>query len=159
MAGARTAREAALAVGVIAFAGVVWWQTTNIPVSPMYAVIGPTAFAYAVAVALGLLGFALLGQALTGTWGETDAGEDPVPPDKAALGWLVLGLGLNVALIQPLGFVPASILLFCCTARAFGSRRPLRDLAIAVGLSGVAFFGFDRLLGINIGAGVLEGLL
>ena len=73
----------------------------------------------------------------------------------SAVGWLLLGLVLNIGLIDPLGFIPASVLLFACTARAFGSRRPLRDALIGFVLSAIAYFGFSELLGINIGAGFL----
>ena len=34
----------------------------------------------------------------------------------------------------------------------------LRDLVVAVLLALVAYVGFDKLLGINIGAGILEGI-
>ena len=34
--------ETVIAVGVLVLAAVVYWQTTNIPVSPIYAKVGPT---------------------------------------------------------------------------------------------------------------------
>jgi putative tricarboxylic transport membrane protein len=98
-------------------------------------------------------------QALRGQWGATDADEDEAQPDWRALGWLGLGLVLNVALIDYLGFIIASTLLFCCVARAFGSRHLARDAAIAIILCVITYLGFARVLGISIGAGVLEGIL
>lgn len=44
-------------------------------------------------------------------------------------------------------------------AAAFGSRKLLRDLLLALALSLVVWFGFVEVLGVNIGAGVLEGLI
>ena len=79
--------------------------------------------------------------------------------DWPSLGWLGLGLVLNLTLIGPLGFVIASTLMFVCVARAFGSRRPLFDTGVGVIVALVAYLGFDKVLGINIGAGILEGLL
>ena len=81
-----------------------------------------------------------------------------MPVDWPALAWLGAGLALNVALIGVLGFVLASTILFVCVARAFGSRRPARDAAIAILFSFVTYIGFDRVLGISIGAGVFEEL-
>lgn len=146
--------ETLLALGVIALGLLALYETTQIPVSPMYAQVGPTAVAYLASALLIGLGGALLAQALNGSW-LTPPEETEVQLDLRALGWLLLGLVLNVGLIDPLGFIPASVLLFACTARAFGSGRPLRDVLIGLALSAVAYFGFAELLGINIGAGFL----
>ncbi len=63
-----------------------------------------------------------------------------------------------VMLIADAGFILSSALLFACTARCFGSERPLKDFAAGVLLAAVAYFGFSRGLGINIGAGPIEAL-
>ena len=49
--------------------------------------------------------------------------------------------------------------LFVLVAAAFGSRRFLRDAALALALTLATWFLFVELLGVNIGAGVLEGLV
>jgi putative tricarboxylic transport membrane protein len=150
--------ELIVGLGVIGLSVVVGHQTTEIPVTPLYSRIGPKVFPYIVATGLGLLGAALLIAALRGGWSdEVDAPSDP--PDWRALGWLLGGLLFNVVLIKPLGFVLASILLFCCVARAFGSVRLARDAAIGAALAVVVYVGFDRVLGFSIGAGILEGIL
>ena len=155
----RVKGPALVGAGIILFGLVVLQQTTQIPVSPLYSKVGPTVFPYMVAIALLLLGLALIVQAWRGEWGETDADSDDQPTDWGSLGWLALGLALNVALIDVLGFVIASTILFVCTARAFGSTKWPRDLAIAVALALAAYLGFAKLLGISIGAGILEGIL
>ena len=66
---------------------------------------------------------------------------------------------LNVALISKLGFIIAGTVLFITTARAFGSRQPLRDGAIGLALAVISYVGFDRLLGYKIGSGLIESLL
>jgi putative tricarboxylic transport membrane protein len=146
--------ETLLALGVIALGLLALYETTRIPVSPMYAQVGPTAMAYLASALLIGLGGALLVQSASGRW-VSNPEESETELDLRALGWLLLGLVLNVGLIDPLGFIPASVLLFACTSRAFGSRRPLRDMLIGLVLSAIAYFGFAELLGINIGAGLL----
>lgn len=146
--------ETLLALGVIALGLLALYETTQIPVSPMYAQVGPTAVAYLASALLIGLGGLLMVQSVSGRW-VSDPEEGEAVLDLRGLGWLLLGLLLNVGLIDPLGFIPASTLLFACTARAFGSRRPLRDALIGLVLSSIAYFGFAELLGINIGAGLL----
>ncbi|MGQ0662744.1 MAG: tripartite tricarboxylate transporter TctB family protein [Pseudomonadota bacterium] len=156
MNGRTAKRQALMAAGVIALAVLVGYQTLAIPVTPLYARIGPKVFPGMVAAGLLALGLLLLWQARSGSWGEI---EEDGPPDWRALGWVGLGLAVNLALIKPLGFILASTLMFCCVARAFGSRRPVRDGVVALAVSTAAFVGFDRVLGISIGAGILAGLL
>lgn len=145
--------------GVIAFALLVGYLTWQIPVSPLYSKVGPTIFPYMVAAGLLVLGVLLTLQAVQGQWGETDADADESPPDLHALGWLGAGLILNVALIDFLGFIIASTILFVCVCRAFGSKVLLRDIIVAVALTLIAYLGFAKLLGISIGAGILEGII
>lgn len=148
--------EVAFALLLLALAGLVVWQTVAIPVSPIYARVGPTAFPWIAATGLLLLSLVLLLQALRG--GLPGVGRRQAP-DWRSLGWVGAGLAANAALISTLGFVFAAVALFACTARGFGSRRPIRDALIGAVVGFAAFFGFARLLGVNIGAGVLEGLL
>ncbi len=146
----------AFALGILALAAVVAIEAARIPQSA-YAVVGPRVFPFAVAALLGLLGLLLLIQALAGHLRPADFAGEPV--DRQAAGWVGLGLFANVALVQSLGFVLASSLLFLCVARGFGSRRPLRDLAIGLLLATLVFLGFSRLLGVRFGGGLVEDLL
>lgn len=148
--------ETLVAFGVVALGGLAFRETAQIPVSPMYAQVGPTAMAYLASALLVGLGIALLVQVWTGAWASPPE-ETEARLDIKALGWLLLGLVLNIGLIGPLGFIPASMLLFACTARAFGSTRPGRDALIGFVFAAIAYFGFAQLLNINIGAGLLEG--
>jgi putative tricarboxylic transport membrane protein len=96
-------------------------------------------------------------QAARGGWQPAE--EKEVALDWRALLFVVAGLVANVALIVPLGFTGASTILFVLVAYGFGSRKPLRDAAIGFAVALVAYFGFAKLLGVNIGAGLIEGLL
>ena len=151
-----------LAVGLVvtALGALVAWLTWVIPLTPVYAVVGPKLVPAVIAAALFVLGLLLTAAALRGGW-SADIPEvaEAGPPNLRALGWLLGGMALNLALIEPLGFSLAAALQFVCTARAFGSRSPLRDAAIALVVSLAAFFIFVEALGVNIGAGLLEGAI
>jgi putative tricarboxylic transport membrane protein len=149
--------ETIIAVGVLALAGVIYWQTTIIPVSPLYAKVGPTVVPSITALALALLGVLLLVEALRGGW-QSEV-ERQLTIDRAALAWIAAGLILNVLLIGPVGFTIASIILFVCVARGFGSRAIVRDAVIAALFALAAYFGFAKTLGINIGAGLIENAI
>ena len=147
--------ETLVALGVVTLGCLAGYETTQIPVSPMYAKVGPTVMAWAASALLVALGLGLLLEVWRGRW--TGPPEEAVVEfDHRAFGWLMLGLVLNIGLIGPLGFIPASMLLFACTARAFGSRRVGRDLLIGLLFAAIAYFGFAKLLGIDIGAGLLR---
>jgi len=66
---------------------------------------------------------------------------------------VVAGLVLNVALITYAGFTIASVVLFVCVARGFGSKQSLRDALIGLVFALVTYFGFAQTIGIDIGAG------
>lgn len=151
----RSTGAIAVALGVVVVGLVVGYETTQISLSPGYSKVGPKAFPTVDAIALIALGLLLFWQAWTGAW-TAEEEEGSGPPDWRSLGWLGFGLVFNVAAIDVLGFILASTVLFASVARAFGSRKPVRDLVIALIFSGVVYFGFARVLGINMGAGVLE---
>ncbi len=144
-----------IAVGVIVLGLIAGWQTTEIPQSA-YAAVGPRAFAWATSVILVVMGLFLLKDAVSGGWShETDDfGEVDWPGGL----WMLGGLAANVALIDVIGFILSSTLLFMFTARAFGSRQLVRDAAIGFALAFVAYIGFDRVLGYKIGTGLIERL-
>ncbi len=149
--------ETIIAAGVLVLAAVIFWQTAIIPVSPVYAKVGPTIVPYISAIGLAGLGLLLLYSALTGGWQPEE--EKEITPDRPALLWVVLGLALNVLLITYAGFTIASVALFVCVARGFGSKAIVRDAVIAAAFALVAYFGFARTLGINIGAGWIENAI
>ncbi|HZH27506.1 MAG TPA: tripartite tricarboxylate transporter TctB family protein [Azospirillaceae bacterium] len=146
-----------VAAGVTGLGVLVLLQSLRIPTTPIYAQVGPKAFPFAVAGGLIALGIALAVASLTDRWVDEE-GIQSESVDWPAMGWLLLGLTLNLALIRTLGFIVASTCMFVCVARAFGSRTVLRDLGVGILLASAAYFGFDRLLGINIGAGILDHL-
>ena len=149
--------EALIGAGVLVFAGVVVWQILAIPVSPLYAKVGPTVFPYMTGAGLAVLGVLLIIDAARGGWQPAEEAE--VDVEWRALGSVIAGLVLNVALIRPLGFTVASTAMFVLVAYGFGSRRIGRDLVIGFAVALAAYFGFAKALGVNIGGGLIEGLL
>ncbi|MGY4801860.1 tripartite tricarboxylate transporter TctB family protein [Teichococcus aerofrigidensis] len=136
------------------------WQAWVIPVTPLYAQVGPKFMPYLIGGLVTLVGLGLVGTALRGGWSASLEEVREAPPvNWRALGLVGAGLVANLALIDTLGFVFAATAQFVLVAMGFGSRHPLRDLAIGLAVTLGAFLAFDKLLGVNIGAGILDGIL
>ncbi|MBM3547313.1 MAG: tripartite tricarboxylate transporter TctB family protein [Alphaproteobacteria bacterium] len=154
----RSSGAIAVAIGFVLVGVVVGYETSQIADTPLYAKVGPKVFPSFVAGGLILLGLALLWDAWSGRWKAEDDDESR-PIDWSALGWLGFGLLFNVALIGTVGFILASTVLFASVARAFGSTKPARDIAIAFVFAAIVYIGFAKLLGINMGTGLIERFL
>ncbi len=145
-----------IAASVVVLGLIAAWQTTLIPQSA-YAAVGPRAFAWGTSVMLIVMGLFLAKDAAAGGWShETD---DYGVVDWQGGLWMLAGLIVNVALIEHLGFILTSSVLFVCTAKAFGSTALTRDAVIGFLLAFFAYIGFDRVLGYKIGSGLIERLL
>lgn len=151
--------EVLIGLGVAAVGLVVIGDTWLSPAAPSYATVGPQAFPFGIGALVVLLGALLCLAALKGgSWRDPAEEAGLGHPQWRGLAWVVLGLVLNLALIEKLGFVIASTLLFACVARGFASTRPLRDLAIGFVLALTAYLGFAKVLSIKLGEGLLERL-
>lgn len=152
--------DLAAALFVAGLGLVALWQAIVIPTSPIYAQVGPRAVPYVVAGALVVLGLALTAVALRGGWsGDIEELRDAPPLNARALGLLLAGLLANLALIDAFGFTVAATAQFVLVAAAFGSRAFVTNLVIAFAISLGAYGLFVKLLGVNIGAGVVEALV
>jgi putative tricarboxylic transport membrane protein len=136
------------------------WQAIAIPTSPIYAQVGPKLVPWLVALGMLVLGALLTGSALRGGWSR-DIGElnGAARLNLRALGLLLAALLANLLLIVPFGFTVAATAQFVLVAAAFGSRAHLKNLGIAFAVSLAAYTLFVKALGVNIGAGVIEGLI
>jgi putative tricarboxylic transport membrane protein len=145
---------------VLGLGGLAVWQTLVVPASPLYAQVGPTLVPGLVAAALLVLGALLTASALRGGWsaGIEEVAEAP-SANPRSLALLLAGLLANLVLIGPLGFTVAASAQFVLVAAAFGSRAHLRNLGIAIAVSLGAYTLFVQVLGVNIGAGLVEGLI
>jgi len=94
-----------------------------------------------------------------GSWGVQErslARGRALGANRRALLWTAGGPLLFLATLNLAGFIIASTLLFICVATAFGSRRLLRNAAVAVVLSAVLYVAFTRGLGLALPAGALH---
>jgi putative tricarboxylic transport membrane protein len=151
------APDFAVGIFVVLLGALALWQAAVIPVSPIYAQVGPKLIPFLVSAGLLALGVGLCVSAWRGGWSAAlEEVQDAPPTNWRALGLLLGGLAVNLVLIGPLGFSLAASAQFVLVAAAFGSRNMLRDLLVALVLTLVVWFGFVEGLGVNIGAGVLE---
>jgi len=94
--------------------------------------------------------------------GEAEAGEDvdlTTRIDVRTVAMLIAAFLVNAVLIEPLGWVISGSLLFWGSAFALGNRHHIRGLAIGVALALVTFYAFAIGLGVNLPAGILQGIL
>jgi putative tricarboxylic transport membrane protein len=147
--------EVLLAVAVLLLGVFLAEETARLRTGPGYAAVGPKLFPWLVAAGLVLVGLALLREARSGEIEHPVGLELDLPPLLLVTG----GLVAQMLLMKPAGFVIASSLLFVAVARAFGSRRLVRDLAIGLTLCVAVYVAFTRGLGLNLPAGVLGALL
>ena len=120
---------------------------------PAPIVVGVIALVLAIALAIAIY---------RGDRAEAESGEDIDLESRMDLKTVLLLIGVfvaNIVLIDILGWVISGGLLFYGSALALGSRHFVRDLAIAAALSLGTFYGFAIGLGVNLPAGILQGIL
>jgi putative tricarboxylic transport membrane protein len=124
--------------------------------------VGPRLFPIVIGGILIVLAVVLAVAIPRGSVGEADAGEDVDPNTPGD--WRTVGLlvGLFVAvivLVEPLGWVITSTLLFAGAATILGNRHYVRNIVIGAVLALISFYGFYSGLGIPLPAGILDGIL
>ena len=143
-----------IGLGLVAIAAVIAMDAMNMRVPPVHSKVGPRVFPYLVSCGLALSGAAIAWQA----WSRSFLVEAQ-ETDWGAVAIVAAGLVLQINLLKPLGFVPAAIILFMAVTFAFGSRRFLRDGIVAIILAILTYLAFTRLLGLQLPAGILKGIL
>ena len=147
----RSGAEIALSLGVVALGIGVAAVTATLPSEGGYAGIGPNFIPAVVAAGIIALGVWLSIEAFTGGWRKRD---EPAETFHASpFLWVSAGLFAHMVLIGWAGFVIAGTALFVFVARAFGSHRFLRDLAVGVALTLAIYIFFTQLLNVNLPAG------
>jgi putative tricarboxylic transport membrane protein len=154
-------------LGVAALLGaiaiVVAVDTANIRHTAVNAgVMGPQVVPTLIAIGLALCAIALAVDVLRGGHAEPEDGED-IDLSGGAHWPTLLGLAgmilVGALLLDFLGFVIASSLMFYGSALMLGSRRYVWALLIGIGLAVATFYGFVLGLGIPLPAGLLTGIL
>ena len=124
--------------------------------------LGPRAVPIVVGVVSLILAVALAVTVRRGHLAEAESGEDIDLEHGADVKTVLMLVGvfiLNILLIDTLGWVISGGMLFYGSALVLGSRHFVRDLFIAAGLSLGTFYGFAIGLGVNLPAGILQGIL
>lgn len=156
---ARPAGPLALAAGVIGLGLFLLVGAYGIAGETAYAGVGPRAFPILIGTGLVLLGVGLAAALLGGRMElHAEAGEDVDATRQADLrpvAWIVAGLAAAVLLVERAGFPLTATLVFTLTARAFGSRRLVRDGAIGLVLAALTWLVFARGLGVTLPGGPL----
>jgi putative tricarboxylic transport membrane protein len=153
----RSGAEIALSLGVVALGIGIAAVTATLPSEGGYAGIGPNFIPAVVGAGIILLGVWLSIQAFSTGW--RDAPEHQEVFEKNPFLWVTAGLFAHMALIGWAGFVIAGTVLFTCVARGFGSRRLIRDLAIALVFTLAIYLFFVKLLNVGLPAGWLAPIL
>lgn len=146
--------QLAIGAGVIAISTVLAVGAFRFPAEMGFVILGAHVYPYALAAFLGVVGLLLSYQALTGGFRELadhdDESAKALPGGKLGAAWVTAGLVAVAVLIDLIGFVLAAGLLFACSARGFGSRRPVRDLAIGIALTLPIYWLFNAGLGVSL---------
>lgn len=146
--------QLAVSAGLVLISAVLAYGAFRFPPERGYVILAAYVYPYAVAAFVGVVGLLLSYQAVTGGFrnlaDHDDEAAKALPGGKAGVAWVTVGL-LGVALlIELIGFVLAAGLLFALSARGFGSRRPVQDLAIGIALTLPIYWLFNAGLGVSL---------
>ncbi|MDP3264073.1 MAG: tripartite tricarboxylate transporter TctB family protein [Tabrizicola sp.] len=142
-----------IAAVLAALGGLLIWQGRAIPDKGGYAGIGSGDLPVFIGAGLVLLA---AGHVVKGLRHAAP----PLPRQQPVPILLIVGgLLLQLILLKPLGFSIASGLLFACTAAAFGKTRVVLTLPVGIVFALIVYGVFDRLLQLNLPAGLPETLI
>lgn len=79
--------------------------------------------------------------------------------DWKTVGMVVAGVAGFILLLPVIGWILSAAALFWVVSKALGSHRPLFDISISLLFSSLIQLAFNAGLGLNLPAGILEGLL
>lgn len=142
-----------IAAGLAGLAALLLIDAAGLKQDGGYAGVGPGGVPRLVAYVLLLLA------ALTAVAGLKGAIPRPSPQASAPVLWILGGLGLQLVLLNVVGFVISGALLFAMTARGFGQRPLWKAMCVGFALAIVIYAIFDRLLQLNLPGGPMERLV
>jgi putative tricarboxylic transport membrane protein len=154
------AGQVAVAAGVAAIGAAILWGSFYLPTGGGYAQVGPGVMPRIVGTVALLLGALLLREALTGGFrGVDEAAEVHLPMDWIAFAWVSGGIIAYGLLVEWLGFIFSSGILFVMVARGFNSRRWLLNAATGIVLAVIIYAIFNYGLGLTLPPGILRRIL
>ena len=152
--------QVAVAAGITAIGAAILWGSFYLPTGGGYAQVGPGVMPRIVGTLIVLLGALLLREAFTGGFrGVDEEAEVHMPMDWPAFAWVSGGIIAYGLLVEPLGFVFASGILFVMVARGFNSRRWLLNTVTGLVLAIVIYLIFNYGLGLTLPPGILRRIL
>ena len=161
--GIRDRAQFGLCAGLALLGGYVLFDASRIgDVSSSNDPVGPKPMPILLGVLLIVVALFYAVDVARGGRGEAEEGEDidlSTTVDWRTIGLLIAAFAVNAVLIEPLGWVISGALLFWGSAFALGNRHHVRGLAIGVALSLITFYAFAVGLGVNLPAGILQGIL
>ena len=148
--------EAVLGGGVLALGLFIAFETSQMQVAASLAAVGPRLFPFLVGAGLLIVGVVLLREAFFGHI----AHEHGFALDWRAVALVSAGLLLQMFLIESLGWIIATTILFVAATLAFRERRVLISVAIGLVLTGSTYWIFNYGLGLTLPVGTaIEKLL
>jgi putative tricarboxylic transport membrane protein len=142
----------AIALILLALAGLVWWDMTKLQLLSPYDV-GPKAMPVIVSASLALLA---IGNGIGAFRGDLPARDSL---DSKPIVLILGGLAFLIALIAVGGgFMIGTAILFAATSTAFGRKAFLEDLLIGAVIAVIVYLLFAKLLALSLPAGPLERL-
>ena len=139
----------------------VLYDTMKMEVPDGIAIVSPRLFPYFVGTFLIVVSAGLILTILRGNLAVPEGTEprDPfVPADFKTMSLVVAGIAGHVILLEKLGFVVAAAVSFYLIAYAFGARRIIKDIAIAIAFALISYFAFTKGLNIRLPQGIFENL-
>jgi putative tricarboxylic transport membrane protein len=153
------AGQVAVATGVVVIGAAVLWGSFYLPTGGGYAQVGPGVMPRIVGTVLLLLGGLLVREAFTGGFrGVDEEAEVHLPMDWVAFAWVSGGIIAYGLLVESLGFIFSSTILFVMVARGFNSRRWLLNAVTGLLLATAVYAIFNYGLGLTLPAGILKGV-
>jgi putative tricarboxylic transport membrane protein len=154
------AGQVAVAAGVAAIGALILGGSFFLPAGGGYAQVGPGVVPRVVGVGLLILGGFLLQEAFTGGFnGVDEEAEAKLPMHWGYFAWVSGGIIAYGLLVEHIGFIFASTILFVMVAAGFNERRWVLNAVVGLVLAAIVFAIFNYGLGLNLPAGVLKPIL
>jgi putative tricarboxylic transport membrane protein len=154
------AGQLGVAAGVVVIGAFILGGSFFLPTGGGYAQVGPGVVPRVVGLGLLVIGAFLLREAFTGGFRDVDEeAEQHLPMHWGYFAWVSGGIIAYGLLVEILGFIFASTILFVMVAAGFNDRRYVFNAIVGFILGVVVFAMFNYGLGLNLPAGILRPIL
>ena len=156
-----SAADLAVALGITLMGVLLLLGTLKIPFG-INAVVGPRVFPLIVSIGTMALGGLLTVNALRGERAEPGLEEDtdpdaPINHTNPAI--ILIGFLIGAFLLQPLGFVIGTAVMYFSVAYAFSERRYGLMIGVALAVALITYVLFTKGLGLTLPPGIFKGIL